>query len=116
MRTSGYTAPPSAADVKTALEADGSKLDHLWEMTEDDGGVRRFTANALEQAPTGGSAPTAVQIREEIDANSTQLAAIATATGTTIPGLINDLNDLALQDVRDAMKLAPSEGAAASEA
>jgi hypothetical protein len=72
--------------------------------------VRRFTANALEQAPTGGSAPTAVQIREEMDSNSTQLAAIATATGTTIPGLINDLNDLALQDVRDAMKLAPSEG------
>ena len=102
--------PPAASDIKTALEADGSKLDHLWETTEDDGGVRRFTANALEQAPTGGSAPTAVQIREEIDSNSTQLAAIATATGTTIPGLINDLNDLALQDVRDAMKLAPSAG------
>jgi hypothetical protein len=45
----------SAADVKTALEADGSKLDHLWEMTEDDGGVRRLTANALEQAPAGGA-------------------------------------------------------------
>jgi hypothetical protein len=45
---------PSAADVKTAIEADGSKLDHLWEMTEDDAGVRRFTANALEEAPSGG--------------------------------------------------------------
>jgi len=44
----------SANDVKTAMEANGSKLDHLWEMTEDDGGVRRFTANALEQAPAGG--------------------------------------------------------------
>ncbi|GEM_PF-4109216 len=85
--------PPSAADIKTALEADGSKLDHLWEMTEDDGGIRRFTANALEQAPTGGSAPTVVQIREEMDANSTQLAAIATAAGTTIPGLIGSLHD-----------------------
>ena len=42
------------SDVKTAMEADGSKLDHLWETTEDDGGVRRFTTNALEQAPTGG--------------------------------------------------------------
>jgi len=45
---------PSAADVKTALEADGSKLDHLWEMTEDDGGTRRLTTNSLEQAPSGG--------------------------------------------------------------
>ncbi|MDD4889710.1 MAG: hypothetical protein PHU85_07240 [Phycisphaerae bacterium] len=45
---------PTAADVKTALEANGSKLDHLWEMTEDDGGVRRLTENALEQAPAGG--------------------------------------------------------------
>ena len=25
--------PPSTADIKTALEADGSKLDHLWEIT-----------------------------------------------------------------------------------
>lgn len=44
----------AAADVKTALEADGSKLDHLWEMTEDDAGVRRLTTNALEQAASGG--------------------------------------------------------------
>lgn len=42
----------TAANVKTALETDGSKLDHLWETTEDDDGVRRFTENALEQAPT----------------------------------------------------------------
>lgn len=79
---------PSAADIKTAIEADGSKLDHLWEMTEDDGGVRRLTTNALEQAPTGDSAPTAAAIRAEIDANSTQLAAILTDTGTTLPGTL----------------------------
>jgi hypothetical protein len=41
----------TAADVKTAMEANGSKLDHLWEMTEDDAGTRRLTANALEQEP-----------------------------------------------------------------
>jgi hypothetical protein len=46
-------AAPSTADIKTALEADGSKLDHLWETTENDGGTRRFTVNALEMAPTG---------------------------------------------------------------
>ena len=48
----------NAAGVKTALEADGSKLDHLWEMTEDDAGVRRLTTNALEQGPGGGSSVT----------------------------------------------------------
>jgi hypothetical protein len=68
---SGYVtysnaAPPSAADVKTAMEANGSKLDHLWEMTEDDGGVRRLTTNALEQAPTGGSAPSAASIADAV--------------------------------------------------
>lgn len=71
------TSTHSAADVKTAIEADGSKLDHVWEMTEDDGGVRRLTANALEQAPVDGAG-------------------------------------LTPQDVRDAMKLAPSAGAAAA--
>jgi hypothetical protein len=45
----------SAAAVKTAMEADGGKLDHIWETTEDDAGVRRFTENALEEAPSGTS-------------------------------------------------------------
>jgi hypothetical protein len=40
--------------IRTELEANGTKLDHLWEMTEDDEGVRRLTSNALEQAPAGG--------------------------------------------------------------
>jgi len=52
----------------------------LNELVGDDGGVSQFTANALELAPTGGSAPTAVQIRQEIDSNSTQLAAIVADT------------------------------------
>jgi len=51
--TDMIAAAPSATDIKTALEADGSKLDHLWEMTEDDGGVRRLTANALEEGSSG---------------------------------------------------------------
>jgi len=72
-----------------------------------------------------GTPPTAVAIRQEMDSNSTQLAAILTDTGTTldgkldtiagyldtevaailedtgttIPGLISDLNDLSAQDV-----------------
>ena len=44
-----------ASDVVTTMEADGSKLDHLWETTEDDGGTRRFTENALEEAPGGAT-------------------------------------------------------------
>lgn len=44
----------TTAEIVTALEANGTKLDHLWEMTEDDGGTRRLTANALETAPSGG--------------------------------------------------------------
>lgn len=45
-----------------------------------DGAVYDFTAAALEAGPGGGSAPTAVQIRQEIDSNSTQLAAIVADT------------------------------------
>lgn len=57
---------PSAASIKTALEADGSKLDHLWETTEDDSGTRRFTTNALEQAPSGGASLTQQQVRDAL--------------------------------------------------
>jgi len=38
----------------------------LNELVEDDGGVSRFTANALEEAPTGGSAPTAEEIADAV--------------------------------------------------
>ena len=38
----------------------------LNELVEDDGGVARYTANALEQAPTGGSAPTAAAIADAV--------------------------------------------------
>lgn len=46
-----------------------------------------------------GTPPTVTAIRQEMDTNSTRLAAILTNTGTTIPGLINELNDLSAQDV-----------------
>jgi hypothetical protein len=38
----------------------------LNELIENDGGVARYTANALEQAPTGGSAPTAADIADAV--------------------------------------------------
>lgn len=94
------------SEVQDAIEA--NHLDHLLaatydpaskpgaadallnELVESDAGVSRFTANALEQAPTGGSAPSAADIRAEIDSNSTQLAAILADTaeiGTAGAGL-----------------------------
>lgn len=65
--------------VAYAVEVDSAQA-LLEQMTEDDGGTPRFTTNALEQAPTGGSAPSAASIRAEIDSNSTQLAAIRADT------------------------------------
>jgi hypothetical protein len=38
----------------------------LNELVENDGGVARYTANALEQAPTGGSAPSAADIADAV--------------------------------------------------
>lgn len=38
----------------------------LNELIESDGGVSRYTANALEQAPTGGSAPSAADIADAV--------------------------------------------------
>lgn len=80
----------AAADDATlaAIAASEVKIDAIKVVTDKvdtalvlDGAVYQYTANALELAPSGGgSAPTAVQIREEIDSNSTQLTAIKAKT------------------------------------
>jgi hypothetical protein len=57
----------------TAGEA--ATLELLNDLTEDVGGIR-FTAQALEEAPSGGGSLTAAQVRIEMDTNSTQLADI----------------------------------------
>lgn len=66
-----------------------------------------------------GTPPTVTAIRQEMDTNSTRLAAILTNTGTTIPGLINALNDLSAQDVWEyvtrTLTSAGSGGATAQE-
>jgi hypothetical protein len=101
--------PPTANEIKTALEADGGKLDHLWEMTEDDGGTRRLTENALEEAPSGTGASAATiadavwdeatsghttegtfgeQCKTDIDAILTDADAILVDTGTTLSDAI----------------------------
>ena len=62
---SSHAAPsvPTAGQIRTELETDGGKLDHLWEMTEDDGGTRRLTMNALDQA--GGGAGDATEAKQD---------------------------------------------------
>ena len=62
------TSKPGAADAL------------LNEMVINDAGVTQFSTNALENAPSGTGA-SAVSIRQEIDANSTQLALIVADTG-----------------------------------
>jgi hypothetical protein len=60
-----FDAIPADADnagIKTALEADGSKLDHLWEMTEDEEGTRRLTAEALGAAPAPDASAIALAV------------------------------------------------------
>jgi hypothetical protein len=80
---SDLPAVPSTADIKLALEIDGGKLDHLWETTADDGGVRRFTTNALELAPVGTSLD-AAGIRGAIGMAAANLDAQLTALPTDL--------------------------------
>lgn len=64
--------PASKPGTATAL---------LNELIGSDAGVSQFTANALELAPTGGSAPTASQIADEVQTRT--IAAVTTVTTTT---------------------------------
>lgn len=54
-----------AADYDPASKP-GTSTALLNELIGNDGGVSQFTANALELAPTGGSAPTAAQIADAV--------------------------------------------------
>lgn len=100
---------PTNAELATALgTADDAVLaqialvkavtDKIDDTLEDDGGTFRFTANSLEEAPTGGSAPTASEVADEVQtrtlaavtvvnglaANSVTAAALAADAGTEI--------------------------------
>ena len=61
--------PPTVGEIRTEMETNGGKLDHLWETTEDDSGVRRFTANALEEAPSGAGGDATEAKQDTIIAN-----------------------------------------------
>ena len=99
-KATGFSTHDAAA-VKTALEANGSKLDHVWETTEDDVGVRRFTTNALEQAPSG-SGGDATEAKQD-----TMIATLATVAPQG-----DDSDTLeTLSDQLDGLKALSGEGA-----
>lgn len=111
--TSGLAGADDAVLAQVALvKATTDKLD---DTLEDDGGTFRFTANALEQAPTGGSAPSAADIRAEIDSNSTQLAAIVADTGELQTDWVNGGRlDLLVDGIKAKTDGLPSDPADAS--
>lgn len=61
-----YATAANLATVDTVVDAIKVTTDKVDDTLEDDAGTFRFTTNALEQAPTGGSAPTASQIADAV--------------------------------------------------
>lgn len=68
----------------TAINADGGSGAGAFANTTDSTESIRDRGDAAWTTGAGGSAPTVEEIRQEIDANSTQLAAILLDTGTTL--------------------------------
>lgn len=98
----------------------------LNELIEDDSGVSRFTANALEQGPSSGGTPlTAQQVRDamgldhstgitasaSIDAKLTAIPTAITSTETNIRGADNDT----LKTISDQIDAIPGATAGAIE-
>lgn len=126
--TSAYDAAKTAASQTSVNTIDGVvdaikvSTDRFETMIVLDGLVYQFTANALELAPTGGSAPSAADIRTEMDNNSTKLAAIVadtnelqtnqgnwvTATGFATPANVTDARDAILTQGNTAWTTATS--------
>jgi len=56
----------TAGTKDSEIDAIKAVTDKLDDTVEDDGGTYRFTQNALEQAPGGGSAPTAEEVADAV--------------------------------------------------
>ena len=141
----------SAADVNAEVDTALSDihLDHLFatdydpaakpgtatallnELVENDAGVSRFTANALEEGPTGASASaiadavwdealsghtTAGSAGKALADIETDATAILEDTATTIPALIAALNDLSEAQVNAQVDVAIADAALATAA
>lgn len=113
-----YTAPNNAG-IQVIEDA-------LGDLLEDDGGVLRFTANALEEAPTGGGSgataeevweygtrtltdafpdvPTVAEIRTEMDTNSTKLDATISSRSTLTADQVWSYVDRQVTEVSSAIR------------
>lgn len=109
------TAPMGSAMVaapdNASITAIKGVTDNLAGMLETDGAVKRYTANALEQAPAGaGGGATAEDVRIEMDANSTRLAAIQAQTDL-LPSQPADSTDIpTTTDIDTALATAHGAG------
>ncbi len=66
LASADYATATALATVDTVADAIKVVTDKLDTALELDGSVYRYTTNALEQAPTGGSAPTAAEIADAV--------------------------------------------------
>jgi len=125
------TAVQVNAEVDTALADIG--LDHLissalptnwatdvasgsvFDNVADDGtAVFNRTTDSLQAiADSGGGGPTAVQIRQEMDSNSTQFAAIIVDTGTDIPARFDGVEGATFATGTDSLEAIRDRGDAA---
>lgn len=84
--------------VDTEVGAIKAVTDKLDDTLEDDGGTYRFTANALEEAPSGGSAPSAADIADavwdEATAGHTTSGTFGEQLKTDVDAILADTNEL----------------------
>ncbi len=106
----------SQSDIGTEI---GGYFD---EMTEDDGGTKRFTLNALEQAPSGGgsspwSGAQVAEVLAELDGILARLPASLTANGNIAASLQEIVDSAAAADnlkttmdtvIRTTVEVAPA--------
>ena len=91
---------PTVGEIRTEMEVNGGKLDHLWEMTEDDSGIRRYTENALEEAPSGEGGDATEAKQDSIiaavitNAAGTDIAADIIAVKAETATIVDDTNEL----------------------
>jgi len=95
----------------TAVKATTDKLD---DTLEDDGGTYRFTANALEEAPTGGSAPTASEIADAVCDEALSGHTTAGTVGKALSDI--DTNAAAIKAKTDNLPADPADQSAVEDA
>ena len=98
--------PDSKPGVATAL---------LNELIESDAGVSRLTANALEQAPTGGSAPTAAEIADAVWDEALAEHDTEDSFGNVLNDLVDEDGGGVYQFNSNALENAPTGGAGATD-